>query len=998
MKNIIALFLIGVLSSVVAADPQVGFTATVVDAAEATASTQVVLTITRDVATTAITVGFTVDDTVSPVGKRASVGSDYSISPVLSTPPIGEVAFAIGVFSRTIMITINNDGGIEGEEFIRVRLTSGIGYTINGAVSSVQVTIADNDLIATVFNDFPGASEDPVLTNGNSGHDPGDARRGRMRVQFNAATLFDKNLQATFIGTALINTDYALTYKIGGNSMDAGLGFTTTASYPVGTDEITVQGGLGASASLAVGDVFTFPSPSTARHVITDVELDMDDLPTGVIRFRRYSGGIVGTTGLDVAVAANTTLNTIFSSTSPIMNIAVPRESTRVEFGVTPGGTTGPANDGLVEGAEYVTMIMASSNDYAFGDPDTGAVTIADVDSTASIALTANAVERDIPGTFTVSLTPPFSRSVTVFYSITGTAGVVDYEMAGANFTTWTGSVVVPASGSATITVEPLGTYIPPAGRTVTLTITGSADYKRADGVLSSSSATMTILPTTGTVSVAKTADGTEGGSDGAFTVTLVRFSGHDEAVNVGYTIAGSSTASAGSDYTTLSGSVVIAANATTATIPVLVTNDTLAEDDETVSITLSSGSTYQLAGTASATATIQDDEPTISVSASTNATEGGTAGTFTFSYPAPARTIAYNVTFVLSGTAVSPTDYTTTTPTTITIPANEREAAVSITAVDNLVAHTPARQVTLTITPPGASGTFHVGTSTRTLSIVENEPGASVSAASGATATEGGSTASFTITLTSAAPTGGLTIPYTFSGAATTDYSASPTTQAVIAAGNTTAQVTITAIDNAVTNGTRTVTLTLATPASPAVYVLGTATASLALADNDIGVTEVSSTALDGTYALSDTVPLTVTFDGAVTVSGIPTLTLATGTARQASYVSGSGSATLTFSYVVQANDVSSDLDYASTSALSGTITKSGGSVVLTLPTPGAAGSLGANKALVIDGSLTGGKPAPGVVSNGTGGGCGLGSGFATLVGLFMLAGFALSIRRNRA
>jgi len=29
---------------------------------------------------------------------------------------------------------------------------------------------------------------------------------------------------------------------------------------------------------------------------------------------------------------------------------------------------------------------------------------------------------------------------------------------------------------------------------------------------------------------------------------------------------------------------------------------------------------------------------------------------------------------------------------------------------------------------------------------------------------------------------------------------------------------------------------------------------------------------------------------------------------------------------------------------------------------------------------------------------GCGLGSGFATLASLFMLAGFALSIRRNRA
>lgn len=167
MKNILALLLIGVLSSATAADPQVGFTATVVDTAEATSGTPVVLTITRGLATTDITVGFTVEDTISPVLKRAAAGSDYGISPGLLTTFTGEVFFPSGVFSQTITLTIVNDTTIEGEEFIRVRLVSGAGYSVNGAVSSVQVTIADNDLIATVFNDRPGASEDPLLINEN---------------------------------------------------------------------------------------------------------------------------------------------------------------------------------------------------------------------------------------------------------------------------------------------------------------------------------------------------------------------------------------------------------------------------------------------------------------------------------------------------------------------------------------------------------------------------------------------------------------------------------------------------------------------------------------------------------------------------------------------------------------------------------------------------------------------------------------------------------------
>ncbi|WP_374981791.1 Ig-like domain-containing protein [Pseudomonas solani] len=120
--------------------------------------------------------------------------------------------------------------------------------------------------------------------------------------------------------------------------------------------------------------------------------------------------------------------------------------------------------------------------------------------------------------------------------------------------------------------------------------------------------------------------------------------------------------------------------------------------------------------------------------------------------------------------------------------------------------------------------------------------------------------------------------------------------------------------------------------------------------------VTSVSSSTANGTYKIGDVITVTVRFDSAVNVTGTPTLTLETGaTDRVLNYVSGSGSDTLSFTYTVQAGDSSADLDYASTSALSlngGTI-KDGANqnAILTLATPGAAGSLGANKALVVDG-----------------------------------------------
>jgi len=120
--------------------------------------------------------------------------------------------------------------------------------------------------------------------------------------------------------------------------------------------------------------------------------------------------------------------------------------------------------------------------------------------------------------------------------------------------------------------------------------------------------------------------------------------------------------------------------------------------------------------------------------------------------------------------------------------------------------------------------------------------------------------------------------------------------------------------------------------------------------------VSSVSSTAANGTYVVDDVIPVTVTFDRAVTVTGTPQLTLETGTTdRAVNYTSGSGTTVLTFNYTVQSGDTSSDLDYVATSSLAlngGTIkgTLNGVNATLTLPAPGAAGSLGANKAIALD------------------------------------------------
>jgi len=123
--------------------------------------------------------------------------------------------------------------------------------------------------------------------------------------------------------------------------------------------------------------------------------------------------------------------------------------------------------------------------------------------------------------------------------------------------------------------------------------------------------------------------------------------------------------------------------------------------------------------------------------------------------------------------------------------------------------------------------------------------------------------------------------------------------------------------------------------------------------------VSNVTSSLANGSYKSGQLVPIQVVFNETVTVTGTPQLVLVTGSPATTtlSYTSGSGSNTLVFNYTVASSNFSSDLDYGSATALSlnGGLVRdiAGNNAVLTLPVPGASGSLSANKAIVIDNTI---------------------------------------------
>ena len=119
------------------------------------------------------------------------------------------------------------------------------------------------------------------------------------------------------------------------------------------------------------------------------------------------------------------------------------------------------------------------------------------------------------------------------------------------------------------------------------------------------------------TISVAATHDATEGGANGSFVITRTNIRALPVTVN--FTLGG--TAKNGVDYTSIPLTVTIPANAGSVTVLVKPVNDTLKEGDETVTLTLGSGTAYNLDSLKkTATLKLHDNDVTVAIGPATAA------------------------------------------------------------------------------------------------------------------------------------------------------------------------------------------------------------------------------------------------------------------------------------------------------------------------------------------------------------------------------------------
>ena len=528
-------------------------------------------------------------------------GTDISLSG--TTLSNNELTFTTSNWGTAQTVTVNaadDDDAIADAAVTLTHTSSGGDYGPVGAVG-VTVAVTENDT-ATLSVADAEASE-------------GDA---------NAAVEFEVTLSVA--SSNAVTVDYATS----DGTAKAGADFTATSgslTFPAGsTVSQTVRVPVTSDTLDEDNETFTLTlsNPGNARFPGDGTTLAV----AGTIADDDHEPGTVSGEGLTIgdASASEGGSLTFTVSLTPVSGRAVTVDwatldgtAKSADYTAASGSLTFAAgdttktvtvsttDDTLDEDDETLTVTLSNPGNALIGDTNaTGTIEDDDEPRSGQGLSVADASADEDAGTltFTVRLGAASGRTVTVDWA-TGNGGTA---AAGADYTAANGSLsFAPGDTSKSFTVSVLNDALDEDDETFAVALSNAANASIDDA-----GGTGTILDDDdipGTVPgeglTIADASAAEGGSL-ALTVSLTPVSGR--AVTVDWATSDGTAKSA--DYTAASGSLTFAAGDTTKTVTVSTTEDTLYEEDETFTVTLSNPGNA-LIGDASATGTIADDDGT---------------------------------------------------------------------------------------------------------------------------------------------------------------------------------------------------------------------------------------------------------------------------------------------------------------------------------------------------------------------------------------------------
>ena len=745
----------------------------------------------------------------------ATAGDDYT------AVPDATLTFAARTTTRTVSVALIDDEVHEPDETLTLKLSGPTNATVADAAATG--TIREDEAVPLVALGLdPAAIEESggisVVTASLSG-----TSSQRVTVTVTAAA-----------GTGAVAGDFGQTGTTlmiePGSTASVGTVRMTAVDNDVDSPDKTVTvtgtvtGGNGVAAPAARNLTIVDDEATPAVTLELSDDSISEDGGRSVVT-AKLSGTSSQAVTVEVEAEAGTGAAAgDFTQSGTTLSIAA-------EAKTSSGLVTIAAVDNSLESADKTVRVTGTATGgNGVAAPAAKTLTIVDDEElTASVTAGAATVIEGRRASFPVTVTGGTSTApVEVSYEVGGTA------TAGSDYTAPAGTLTLAARAlSGTIAIATLDDAILDRGETLIVTLSAGSTATRAVAV--AAQAAETEILDQGTVTVAVASDGAVSeGSASKFTVTL---SGAvAKPVAVGWTTA-DGTAVAGSDYTAVTGgALTVTAGARTGTLSVATRQDTLAEADETFTVTvaLRSPPAGVLPGTNKAEATISDDEELeVSVIAAAETVVESNPATFTVAVDGGTSTAPVEVTYTVGGTATAGSDYTAPSRR-LTIGTGESSGTITIATLADAILD---RDETLIVTLSGAStakGSATVdGTAAQT--EIEDQGMVTVAVASAGAVTEG-SSSTFTVTLSGAVSKPVAVTVSTADGtaAAGDDYTAVSAQALTVAATTTAKTFTVTTLTDTLAEGDETFTVTLSGADLPEGVTVGTATATATIEDDE--------------------------------------------------------------------------------------------------------------------------------------------------------------------
>ena len=760
------------------------------------------------------------------------------------TAESGTLTFAAGETSKTIEITLVDDGANEPNEAFTVALSNPTGGASLGSPATRTVTILNDDtprlrLSSTSYSAVENAGA-VVLTVTRAGGDD-NAPASATYAAANGTAIAGNDFTGASGSVSLAGGELSRTFSIAlvnDTVIEANEVFSVTLSAAAGT---VLGSPATATVTIANDDTATFQFAS-ASHAANEASgavaltvTRVGDASTAMsVNYATANGGAVA--GSDFGAASGT------------LTFA-PGENSKVQvFALN--------DDVMIEPNESFSVALSSpAGGATLGAPAVATITILNDDSATFRFDSASGTAGESAGeaVFTVSRMGDTVSTLTVdFATLDGTA------TAGADYTATSGTLVfAPDEITKTITVPILHDAINEPDETFFVDLLNPAPGTMLG---TPSSATFTIMNADIPSLRFSTESYSAGEADGAVQLTVTRSGDPTRPISVNYATS-EGTALGGADFTATNGSLNFASGEMAKSFTVLLSNDSATEPAETFTVALGSpvGATLGAPSTAEVTI-VNDDVTTFAIElasyASNESAGSATIRVLRAGDLSSAMTVDYAT---ADGTAVAGSDYTAVSGT-LSFAAGQTSRTFAVALLNDAV-NEPNETISLALSAPGGGAVLGVPAAA-TLTIVndDNANGVLQFSAARTIANENGGAVSVSVSRLSGLA-GAVSVQYaTSNGSALGGADFTPTSGVLnFAANQTTASFTVPILNDAIVDVGESFAVTLSTPGGGAsLGAQSSAVVAITDDENPAGYFEVSAAkrdAIEGDGAVAITV-----------------------------------------------------------------------------------------------------------------------------------------------